>query len=116
MVGADGAPVATGEEMRIVTRLAIDVVWKHGNHVFIRVIIQMVNLVAAIQDVCKHVPGRRIDDGRGDDVWHVSIVAILRNSKVLVAVKAPDRSQMNVSTQDRDPDGPLGRQLLEFLN
>jgi hypothetical protein len=48
MIFSDGAPVAMGEEVRIIAWFAIDVIGKHGNHILICLVIEMVNFVSPV--------------------------------------------------------------------
>jgi len=73
---------------------------KHGNHVLICLVIEMVDFVSPVEDVCEHVSGRCVDDCGRDDIWHVSVVTILGYSKLLVTVEATDSGEMNVTAKN----------------
>jgi hypothetical protein len=63
--------------MLVVSRLAIDAVLEDGNHVLLSQLVEVVSLVPAVEHVGHHVRRRRIDNGGGNDVWHISSIFVL---------------------------------------
>lgn len=82
----------------------------------VRLVVEVVDLVATGQQVGYR--GRRglVDDGRGDHVGDVAVVVFRRDVELGVRVEASQGGEMDVTAEDGDADGELGRQSLEALN
>jgi hypothetical protein len=65
------------EEALVVAVLAVDAVREHGDHVFVGLLVEVVDLVALVEDVCHEVWRRGVGYCRGDDVGHVAEVFVL---------------------------------------
>lgn len=101
MVLADGTPVAAREQPLVVSRSPVDIMGEHGNHIFVRVVIQMMDLVALVEHICQHLRRRRVDYGGGDDVWHVAVIAVLWYTQFGVGIELSNSGQVNVPTIDQ---------------
>lgn len=91
--------------MLVLPLLTVDVVCKHGDHIFIGVMIEMMNLVTSVEYIGKHFWRRSVDNRRGYHVWYVSMIAIFRYLELRVRVELADGGQVNVATEDSDTDG-----------
>lgn len=111
---ADDAVVA-----RRVRRLVESVRIVVGRHVpdlhqvLVRVPVEMVQLVALVKDLGNSGRGRCVRDGRRDHVDHVAMVLLLRDLQLFLAVEATDRSQMDITAEDRHPNFLAQRKLLQ---
>jgi hypothetical protein len=104
MVLAERAPVSTREKVLVIPRLAIDVVRKHGYHVFIGVGVEMVDLVAFVENIRHHIGRRGVDYCRRYNVGHVSMIAVFGDAEFPVREELPHCSKMYVSAENRDAD------------
>jgi hypothetical protein len=76
LILSDCAPISAWKQALVVARLAIDVVREDGNHVFICVRIQVVNVVALVQHVRYHFGFWHVCNCRRYDIRHVSVVLV----------------------------------------
>jgi hypothetical protein len=72
------------EKVVIVPLLSVDVMCEDGNHVFVRVGIEVMYLVALVENVGHHVRRRRVDYSGRDDVGHIPSILVLWNFELLV--------------------------------
>jgi hypothetical protein len=59
----------------------------------------MVHLVALIENIRHHLWRGSIDDRRAGDVWHVSVILILRYVELLVRIELTDSGKVYVASQ-----------------
>ena len=78
--------------MIVVSAATVNIMTEHGNHIFVCRVIQVMHFIPAIQHVRHHVRWRRIDDGGGDDVRHVPVIAVLADAVFLRSVELSYRS------------------------
>lgn len=94
---ADRAPVAVGKKTFVVSRLAFDSVGEHRDHVLIGVLVQMMYLVALVEDVGHEVRRRRVDDSGRDNVWHVAEILVFGKFEFGIRVELANSRKMNIA-------------------
>jgi hypothetical protein len=87
------------EKPLIVSWLAFNAMREHRDHVLVRVLVEVVHLVALVEDVCHQIGRRSIDNGGRDDVGHVAEILVLGQLKLRVGVELSDRSQVDVAAE-----------------
>ncbi len=89
----------------VIANFVVYVVREYRYHVLVSIMIKMVNSSSFIYNVTHHIRWRRIDNGRRYDVWHVTMVMIFRNPKLLVAVEPAHSCEVDVTSQNCNSDG-----------
>ena len=74
---------------------------EHGYHILFSIVVEMVRLVALVQDISHHLWWWRIDNGRRDDVGHVAVVPILGYSQFRIRIKLANSRKVNISSKTR---------------
>lgn len=92
-------PVAVREKPFIVSWLAFNPMGKHRDHVLVGILVEVVHLVALVEDVCHQVWWWSVDDGRRDDIRHVAKVFVFGQLKLGVGVELSDRSQVDIAAK-----------------
>lgn len=64
MILSDGTPITTRQKALIIPYLPIDIMRKHRDHVLICLVIEVMDLVALIEDVSHHLWWGGINNGR----------------------------------------------------
>ena len=82
----------------------------------VRVLVEVVDLVAPGEQVGDGGWGRLVHDGRGHDVGDVAVVVLGGDLELRVGVEAPERGQVDVAAEDGDADRELGADALEALD
>ena len=90
--------------MSVVSLLAVNIMGEDRNHVLISLGVKVMNLVAFVDYVCHHFWRRRVDDGRGDHVGHISMVPVFRDTEFLVAVKLSNGCKVDITSKNRHAD------------
>jgi hypothetical protein len=104
------------KQVIVVSLLTIYTMSEDWNHTLISVGIEMMNFVAFVQDISHHVGWGRIDDSRGDDIWHVSGILVLWYLELLVRVELADCSKVHVASENGNANGLCLGDMLEFFN
>ena len=77
MILPDRAPVAARQETFVISGLQVNVMCEHWDHVFVSLAVKVVGFVSFVEDVPHHLRWRRIDDGRGYNISHVTMIMVL---------------------------------------
>jgi hypothetical protein len=93
----DGTPVPVRQQPFVVSWLSIYACLEHWNHVFVGLLVKMVDLVAFIQDIRHQIWRWCVRNGGGDDVWHVPGVLMLREPELGVREELTHSSQMYIA-------------------
>jgi hypothetical protein len=73
-------------------------VLEHGDHVFVGLLVEMMDFVALVQDVSHQVWRWRICDRRRDNIGHIAGILVFRKTKLWVGEELSNRGQVNVTT------------------
>ena len=84
MVLSDRTPIATWQKAFIVPCLPINIVRKHWDHVFVCLMIKMMDSVALVKNISHHLCWGGIDNGRRYDVSHVAMITVLGYSELRI--------------------------------
>jgi hypothetical protein len=76
LILSDCAPISAWKQALVVTRLAVDVVCEDGDHVFVCVRVQVVDMVALVQHVRYHFGFWHVCNRRRYDIRHVSVILV----------------------------------------
>lgn len=103
--------------MSILSRFAINIMSKHWYHVLISLklcqysyvdrrnvyylSVQMMHLVAPVEDISHHFCWRCIDNSGGDNVCHVSMITVFRYLKRRIGEEPANSGKMNVAPISR---------------
>lgn len=74
---------------------------------------KVVNLVSPRKEICHSARRRLVDNGRRDNVDHVSVVIFDGNVEFGLGVEAAQSSQVDVASQNCDADRKLGTYALK---
>jgi hypothetical protein len=102
--------------MFVVTRFSVNIILEDRDHILIGILIQMMDLISPVENICKHISRRGVDNRTGDDVRHVSMVAIFRNAEFLVREKLANGTKMHIATKYSDSNRLCCCQMLQFLD
>lgn len=70
---------------------------KDRNHVFIRIGIHMMNLVALVEDIRQHLRSRCVGNRRGDNIRHISVVLVLGHVQLRIRIELSDSCQLDIA-------------------
>lgn len=84
--------------MLVVPGLAVDVLCEDGDHIFVRVGVHMVHRVALVEHVCDQIRLGHIGNGRGDHIWHISVIPVFGNVELGIRVELSNACQMDITT------------------
>lgn len=76
----------------------INIVRENGDNIFISIGIHMVHPVAFVEHVRYHFGFWRISNGRGNNIWYISVIPILGKIKFRIRKELSDGRQMYVAT------------------
>ena len=82
----------------------------------VRVVVEVVDLIAPREQVGHRLRWRFVCDRRTDDVGHVSPVAFGGYAKLWVAVEATYRCQVDIAPKDGDTNVELLGKILQTMN
>jgi hypothetical protein len=58
----------------------------------------MMNFVALVEDICHRVRRRGVDNGRGDDIWHISVILMLWDAQFRIGKELTYCRKMYIAT------------------
>lgn len=90
--------------MIVVSLLSVHVVCEDRNHVLVGVGIQVVDLVALVENVGHHVWRGRVDNGRRDNVGHIPRILVLWNLQLLVGIELTNSTKVHITSENGDAD------------
>src|SRR5690348_6873834 len=102
--------------MSIVPFLSVYIMSKDRYHVLIRVRVEMMNFVPLVDDVRHHIWKRRVDNGRRDDVRHVSVVFVFGDVELLVGVELAHSGKVNIASKNGNSDGLCRSDMLQLAD
>lgn len=76
----------------------------------------MMDFVPPVQRVRQNDGRRGVDDGGADDVWHISMIAVLGDSPFLLGEELAHGGEVDVAAEDGDADALLRGEFLQFLH
>jgi hypothetical protein len=87
-----------GKQVLVVSRLTVDTILEDRDHVLLGQLVKMMDLVASIDDIRHHIGRRSVDNGRRDNIRHISGILMLGQSKARLRVELADSREMNIAT------------------
>lgn len=98
---SNGTPIPSGQQPLVVAGFTIHVLREDRNHILIGIRVHVVHRIAFIERVSDQLRLRKIGNGRGYHVRHVSIVAVLGHIEFLVRIELPDGRQVNITAAEK---------------
>jgi hypothetical protein len=113
MIFFQRAPVSSWQQTLVVSRFPIDIVGKHWNHAFLGLfpsvvylrgnfmklylVIEMVNLIAFVEDIAHHFGRGRVYDGGRDYIGHISMILVLGYFQLGIGVELTNGCKMHIA-------------------
>jgi hypothetical protein len=102
------------QEVIVVPLLSIHTMGEDWHHGLIRVVIEVVYLVALVDYVGHHIGRWGVDDSGGDDIQHIPVVFVFGNVQLLVTEELPYSRKMDVASKDCDTNRLLSSNVLQL--
>lgn len=85
--------------MLVVSFSIVHIVSENRNHGLVSIFIKMMYFIPLVQNICHHDWRRSIDNCRRNHIWHVSMIAVLWETKLWIGVELTNSGEMNVATK-----------------
>lgn len=123
MILSNRAPISTGQQVLITSRLPIDVMSENWNHTLISLLeiiiqhreilgftdlmIKMMQLITLIKYVTHHLRRWRIHDCGGDHIGHVAMILVFWYLQLRIREELADSCHVNIAAAGIISDRPI---------